>query len=404
MAEEQVLTEEQKTEEVVHDKVSASLAEMVFGDTTQTVPDVKEEHPEQVQQVTTDIKETKEETQSEKEVAFDENGYLKNSFGWDNKEAAISELKELRELKVKKNDSISFKNEESRKVHELIQEGRLKEVKDILETQDKIETLISAEVNKDTASEIIKLKMQLQYKDYGLTAQEIENKYNKEFGIPKVPVKKEFESDEEYSERYSEWQEKVNDIEMTKIIEAKLARPELEKLKSQISFPEIKKENETYQPTQDELEKFENDKRSFLDVSQKTINEFNGFNVQIKDKDVNYAVNYAPSQEEKTLIDNKLKQFAESGFNTNSLLYDRWVNEDKSLNVNQMVKDLSRIYMGEKAEQKLAFDSANKRLDAYLKEKSNIKMEIGNPQGTFNPDNKNLSEMDRLREAMLSLQ
>ena len=100
---------------------------------------------------------------------------------------------------------------------------------------------------------------------------------------------------------------------------------------------------------------------------------------------------------EKSLIDGKLKAFAESGFNTNVLFFERWVNADNTINVERMVKDLSLVYNDDKVTQKLVTDSANKRLEAYLKEKKQIT--VGSePSQSFSPSNY-LTEFDKVREA-----
>lgn len=113
-------------------------------------------------------------------------------------------------------------------------------------------------------------------------------------------------------------------------------------------------------------------KETFLKNADTIVNAFKGFEAQVKDKDVDYTVNYTPSKEEKQAVGDRLKQFAESGFNANVILADRWVKEDGTLNESQMTEDLSRIFMGKNADQKIASEAANQRLELYLKGKKNI--------------------------------
>ena len=98
----------------------------------------------------------------------------------------------------------------------------------------------------------------------------------------------------------------------------------------------------------------------------------------------------------------KLKQFADSGFNANSLFADRWLDTDgKTLKVEQMIKDLSRLYADDKPIQKLVTDSANKRLEAFLKEKKQIDV-TKQPQGTYVP-NAPQSKEDKIIDAWLKV-
>lgn len=92
-------------------------------------------------------------------------------------------------------------------------------------------------MNKDTAADIVKLGMQLKYKDF--TPDEINYRFNKQFAIPPKPIKGEIEDDGEYELRVNEWQNVVADKQMDLMIEAKLSKPELQNAKSNFTFPEI---------------------------------------------------------------------------------------------------------------------------------------------------------------------
>jgi hypothetical protein len=332
--------------------------------------------------------------EEKKEEIVDTKDWLKREFDVEDVSVIKAEREELKKLKeTPQVAEIKFENEFNEKLFKAIQAGKTKEVRQILETQERLEELSAKEVNNDTAEDIIKMGMSLKYKD--LSPKEIEYKYNKEFGVPKEPSQRDLETEEEFAERKAAWQEKVSDIQMNKIIEAKLLRPELESSKAKIVLPEIQRTNqEAPKQTQEDLDAFKRLQDAFVQSAETTVNGFNGFTVQVKDKDVDYSVSYAPSQEEKGLVSTKMKEFAESGFNANAILAERWVKEDGSINVNQMAEDLSRIYMSKNAESKFATESANKRMELYLKEKKNINI-IESPS-TGIPQTK--TESERLQE------
>lgn len=320
---------------------------------------------------------------------FDEVDYLKKTFDVDSIDAIKAERDELKKLREQKPQELKFENEFSDKLFKAIQAGKTKEITKMLAEQERIEEIMGREVGEDSAEDFIKMGMQLKYKD--LTQKEIEYKFNKEFGIPKEPVQRDGELDDEYEERKSEWQERVNDIKMSRVIEAKLLKPEIENSKSKIVFPELPQNtNVASKPTQEELDTYKKHYDSFVQTAETTVNSLNGFSVQVKDKDVDYTVGYTPSQEEKTLINAKLKAFADSGFNANDVFADRWVKEDGTLNVNAMTEDLLKIYSSDKASHKLVSDAVNKRMELYLKDKKNIRIDGNN--GDFVPDAKSPSE------------
>lgn len=327
-------------------------------------------------------------TTEKKDEPLETEAWIKKEFNVDNAEALRQQLNEYKELKEKPTTEYKFENEDSKRLAEAISKGDRKEIRKILNTQAEIEELVSVDVNDDTADSIIKLGMKLKYKEQGLTETEINHKFNKQYGIPKEPIKGEFEGDTEFEEKHEAWKERVAEIKMDKIIEAKTMKPELLKANSELKLPEISKDNNGKQEqSPEDLVKFEQAKTTFLQSAKQTVEGFNGFNVQVKDKDVDFSVGYTPSIEEKNLVTEKLNLLAESGFDANAIFAERWYdNATQTFNTEQMTKDLSRMLIGENADKKLAFDSANKRMEAFLKEKKNVIVNEGNKDSTFKPN------------------
>jgi len=163
---------------------------------------------------------------------------LKEKFGYEKPEDALTEIEQLRALKAAPPTApLTFENEESEKLFKAWQGGKQDEVYKYLAEKNKLESLASQEVSRETAADIIKLGMQLKYKD--LTPQEIDYKFNKEFALPKQPIQTVSEDDTDFEARMEEWKERVADIEMNKIISAKLAKPELESSKQKLVLPTL---------------------------------------------------------------------------------------------------------------------------------------------------------------------
>jgi len=313
-------------------------------------------------------------------------------FGWENEEAAKTEIKKLKEQTPAE---VKFENEQSKQIYELLKEGKSKEVKAFLETQEKLDGLVSAEITDQNADEIIKLAMQLKYKDF--TQSEINHKFNKEFGLPKEPVQGYDELEEAFEQRKAEWESKVAEIKMDKIIEAKSLRPELENQKSKLILPELSKQDVQKPPTQEELEAAQKYEAAYIQSVENSIKNFNGFSVAVKHEGVDLPITYGVTEEEKTSLAGQLKDFAKSNYDANVLFASRWVGEDGALKPEQMIKDLSVLNNYEKAFQKFASDSSSKVLEAYLKGKKNINVNELNQQGTANMgDDK--TELDTVRD------
>jgi hypothetical protein len=331
-------------------------------------------------------------TAEKEEEILDSNEWLKREFNWESTEAARAEIEELRKLKESAaSDEIEFENEESLNLFKLFKEGKHEDVYNFLENRRKLDKLVSSDINKETSAEIVKLDMQNKYKD--LTAQEIEYKFNKQFGIPSKPVQQELETDDEYADRVLNWESKVNDIQTELMIEAKLARPNLEKLKSELVFPDIQEDNKSTELTQEELEVRDKFIGSFKQSAKNALDEFNGFNVSVKDEEVEIPLSYAISIEEKNAVAAQIEAFADSNFDANVILADRWLNENGEINTTQIVKDLSLLLSEGKMGQKFANEAASKRLAEHIRRTSNININSRTAQQTFNPESK--SDMDK---------
>lgn len=387
------MADEVKNETSEQEQVTIPPVKDPFNEESWVEQPVKSEVPAPTEQVNKDVPHGTENKETIVEPFY-------KKLGFEKEDDVVAEITTLREKAAKAPEEKQFADEQSKHIYELLREGgdKKKEVRKFLETQEKLETLVSAEVNEDTSVDIIKLGLRLKYKD--LTDKEIDYKYNKQYSIPKEPIKGELEDDDEFAEKHAAWKETVDDIKTSRIIDAKTMRPELEKAKSELVLPEIQKGNQNLkqEPTPEDLAVFEKDKTTFLQSAEQSINSFNGVTVQVKDKDVDYTVNYAPSQDEKTLVTTKLKEFAEAQFDANAIFADRWVTEDGKMNVSQMTEDLSRILMGKNSDQKLATDSANKRLEAYLKDKKQINVNETNQNGQLNLEKDNTSETVKVQE------
>lgn len=339
-------------------------------------------------------------TTQEQEEILEPTEWLKREFDIEDPNVLKQQINEYKELKAKPQEEQKFTDETSKQIYELLREGgeKKKEVVRILKEQEYIEELVGLEVNKDNAADIIKLQMKLKNKQ--LSPQEIDFEYKQNYELPKEPVQKATEEDDDFNERHEEWKERCVNIETRRVIAAKLAQPELSNLKSELVLPEINKgQQDVPVPSPEDLAAFEQTKNSFIQSAKQTIDGFNGFNVQVKDKDVDFSVNYTPSTDERKLLSDTLTKLADAGFDANEIFANRWYDiENKTFKIDQMTEDLSRILIGKNSDQKLAMDAANKRMDAFLAEKKNVSVSEGNRNSTFQP-NAEQSSSEKLASA-----
>lgn len=212
-----------------NDKIENPNNQTTQQPTTETVAQV-ENQTQQTAQETTQAEETQQ--------ASDPFQLFKDKFGYETPEDAALKIQELIDYKEKSpSQELKFENPESKKVFEALQAGDFDEVYKGLSNQVKLNYLTEGEVTKEKAEEIIKFKMKAG-NDH-LSDDDINFQYNEDFSIPKEPVQRTTEDDDEFEERKEDWRNKVQNIERKKIVAAKMAIPSLQEAKSKISYPEI---------------------------------------------------------------------------------------------------------------------------------------------------------------------
>jgi len=326
---------------------------------------------------TPEVVETK--TVEVKEIpTVDYNAYLKENFGFDSVEVAKEQINKWKEFKQPE-----FANEESKQLFEAIAAGKKSEALSILAKQQAIENLLSAELDEKNAPQVVKLAMKEKYPT--LSDAQIEYRYNKQFAMPEKPAQFSDELDSEYEQRVNSWQRQVNDIKEELLIEANISKPELEKLKSEISLKNIFGEREEVpQLSEKELQEIEATKKSHIQQIGQAINSFNSVDFEVINGEVKLPISYTLSNEEKAQMQTILSDAIENN-DVNKFIGSRWFDEAGNPKSDQAKEDLFWMLNGKKVAQKLANESAAQRYEQEIKQKMNLNLNQ-QPQGTFKPE------------------
>jgi hypothetical protein len=305
------------------------------------------------------------------EEIFDENDFIKSKFGFDTTEEAV---KQFNELKAAKERGFEFSNDDSRRIFEYIKENKIDDLYNVLDQQRKVNKLLSAEnIDDAIAEQMIKMGMQAKYKD--LTSDEIDYKFRKQFGVPAAPVQDTVnESDEDFAIRKSTWEDKVKDVKMEMMIEAKLSKPELQKLKTELVLPDIKRNNPNeYEPSAEVLAEAQKAREKFLTTLNSGFQNFKGYETKVKDGSVEIPVSFAVPEEEKIAQRVKIEGIEDivQYFN------QRWFDVNQNLNAEKIMADLYLLENPEKVFQGIANNAASQRLVEHMRASSNIKIDNG---------------------------
>jgi len=333
-------------------------------------------------------------TTTSEDETFDEDTYLKTNFGWESQAAAKAEVERLRALEKTPREEIKFANDESKRIFDLIKGGKVKEVRDYLDRQDRLDRLTTYDLSKaDQAAEI--LKSHLQFKNPDLTPREVDRIISRKFTFPAKPANNLDLTPEENQAAIQEWENKVREVEEDMIIEAKLVRPELAQFKSELALPDINYVDPTIaEAQQKELQEWQANRTNYLKALNDDLKNFTGFSVKYKDNDVEYAVPYGVTPEELTALKGEL-----SDFNRDKFLDERWFDQDGKPKVAEIASDIYFLKNKDKILQKMVNESAAQLLVQVKKQRANITVGT-QPQGTFQPDN--ASEQEKQERAIWS--
>ena len=317
--------------------------------------------------------------------SFDQNQFVKERFGFESVEDAENQFK-----KYKEQPSFEFKDDVSKTLFDAIREGKADDVYQVLNQQKRLEKLTTSELNTELAIEIVKENLKQKHRE--LNDEEVDILFYDKFYVPLKPEQSFDETDEDYSNKVKSWEAQVDYTEKKLLIEAKMTRSELEKLKSEIQLPDIYNEAGRYAESQEEFELMQQARSTYEQTLNSDFQSFNGFNVSVKDEDVEIPITFNVAEEERLAMKNQLEDF-----DTDTYFEGRWFNNDGRPNVQQIMADKYLLENRDKIFSKIANEAASQRLLAHLKKNGNINInQTPTPQGA-KPD---LGGIDAERQRM----
>jgi hypothetical protein len=306
----------------------------------------------------------------------DYNSFVKEHFGFDSLEVAKQEFENLK--KPKEVESFKFLNDQSEKIFKALKEGKEDDIYNFLAQKKQVERLLSSEVDDKLADELLKVSYKAKNKE--LTEDEVEFLLNKRFALPKKPTQALDETDDEYEERVGNWQSDVNSINKEKIIEAKLAKKEIEHLKTTIELPNFGVAPQT-QPKQEDLDKLEKMAALYEKDVETKCKSFEGVKVTAKIGDIELPVSFTPTDEDKVSMQKELLEF-----DVNKYFDGKWLNQDGTVNVDEMSSDYYFLKNKKDIIQKVANESAAKMFEYIKKTYGNVSFKDDAKQTVFQQD------------------
>ena len=352
----------------------------------EVAPTATNDEPSNEQQSAQTIQNDEPKQEQTSSQSFDPNQFVKERFGYETVEEAENEFKKLKE-----NTSFQFKDDISKTLFDAIKEGKADDVYEVLNQQKRLEKLTTSELNSEIAAEIVKTNIKNKHKS--LSDEDVELLFYDQFFVPLKPEQGYDESDDDYAAKVNQWQSQVDYTERRLMIEAKVLKPEIEKLRSEITLPDIYNESGRQAESQAEFEIMQEARSIYERTLDSDFQSFNGFNVSVKDEDVEIPISFNVAEEERLAMKNDLQDF-----DTDLYFENRWFNKEGKPNVQQIMADKYLLENREKIFSKIANEAASQRLLAHLKKNGNINInQTPTPQGA-KPDLNGI-EAERLRMA-----
>jgi hypothetical protein len=205
---------------------------------------------------------------------------------------------------------LEFKNDISKKIFDAILSGNYSDIAPIISEQAKLSNL-----DKLPTEDLI--KMQMKYENPDMTEADINKEFSERYEYEEEKVDKSFMTDEEISSYDKSIEKSKKKLEKEMKRDARDAVKFLSEKKEDISIPDINdyiKSTSSKQPdTSKEVEEYnrfmESERKKYEDSIEPSLEKITPFELDYKDDEVNFKVNFSPNKEDLGAMKDKLKAF-----------------------------------------------------------------------------------------------
>ena len=357
--------------------------------------------PEQETQAT-ELPQNNEETTNGEESKVDEVQATDTTSTEAATQATNTEVEEEADNRTQDEQKIQFEweNESAKNIYDSLVSGNLSDVADVLYEQK-----VLSELDSMSESDVLKLKIAYDYPE--LSPEEIQEEFDAKYSVDK-DFDKSMMTDEEIASKMKEIekQEKAVARELKKNVRE--AKDYLQTLKEDISFPDILSQFQESQPVvntdevvnqylksqeEEQSKAYQQAREMFENSIDEGLKNFEGFNVNYKDEEVQFDGKYSLSVEEKAQLQNDLK-----GFDLESFYGPRYYKDGK-YDTKQLAEDIYFLNNRDKIVNSMVTQAVSKAKSDLLKGMKNIDYS-NTPRGAAAADT---SDYDSMVSKMFNL-
>lgn len=205
---------------------------------------------------------------------------------------------------------LSFKNDLSKKVFEAILAGNYSEVAPIIYEQSVLSNL-------DKLSPQDAIKLQMQYENPNMSEADIEKEFKDRYEFQEEQVDTEFMTEEEVKAHQKRIDREKKSFEKELKRDARDAVKFLSEKRQEIDIPNINEYINSKAPKVEdnskEIEEYnrymESERKKYEDSIEPSLQKITPFELEFKDDEVNFKVNFVPNKEDLEGMKDKLKAF-----------------------------------------------------------------------------------------------
>lgn len=205
---------------------------------------------------------------------------------------------------------LTFKNDLSKKVFEAIVAGNYAEVAPIIYEQSVLSNL-------DKLSPQDAIKLQMQYENPDMSSEDIEKEFKDRYEFEEEKIDTEFMTEEEIKAHQKRVEKDRKSFEKELKRDSRDAVRFLSEKRQDIDIPNINEYINSKAPqapdNSKEIEEYntymETERKKYEDSIEPSLQKITPFELEFKDDEVNFKVNFVPSQEDLNGMKDKLKAF-----------------------------------------------------------------------------------------------
>lgn len=298
---------------------------------------------------------------------------IENQESYSATESTLQEESEYTDSEQENGFQYEWPNETAKIIYDKLVSGDISELADMIYEQKVLSSLDTM-----NESDIVKLKMAYDFPD--LSPDEIEDEFRARFVVDDE-TDKSYMSEDELAQHNKKLEKASKAMSRELKKEVSLAKDYLSEMKQEISFPDILSQIQNVQPQINpedvlndyfqgqELEQgkvYEDARRQYMSSLEDGLKQFDGFNVNYKDEDVQFDGKYSLTPEDKAKLTDSLKQFDLEEF------YGARYYKDGRYDTKQLAEDVYFLQNRDKIVNSLVTQAVSKSKSDLLKSMKNI--------------------------------